>query len=84
MNSMLTELQSELIRYLCTNSDGTKTHLGQKAIEETLSSSETDRLCELISNEMMLNGIEETFEPNAYGKKLESLLDAVNGSRLHK
>jgi hypothetical protein len=30
-----------------------------------------------------MKGIEETFEPNAYGKELEALLDAVNRPRLY-
>jgi hypothetical protein len=42
-----------------------------------------NELCDLISNEFMLNGIQESFEPNDYGKELERLLDAVNRGRLH-
>lgn len=83
MNKILTERQRELVRFLCSSGDGTNAYLGQKAIEGTLSSSEIDMLCELISNEMMMNGIEETFEPNEYGGELELLLDAINGPRLH-
>lgn len=84
MNSMLTERQRALIKTLCAGGDGTQTYLNQKAIEGTLSDAEIDMLCELISNEMMMNGIEETFEPNEYGKELELLLDAVNGPRLRR
>lgn len=50
----------------------------------SISSSETDELCELISNEFLLDGIQENFEPNDYGRKLEELLAAVNKVRLHE
>lgn len=56
--------------------------LSEKAMEGTLSPAEIDMLCEVISNEMMISGIEKTFEPNEYGKELEVLLDAVNRPRL--
>jgi hypothetical protein len=81
---MLTERQCELVRSLSARGDDTQAYLGRKAIEGTLSSSEIGMLCELISNEMMMNGIEETFEPTEYGKELELLLDAVNGQRLRR
>lgn len=82
MNNVLTERQRELVRSLCASTNSRKTYLGNKAIEGTLSSAQIEILCELISNEMMMNGIEETFEPNEYGKELEELLDAVNWPRL--
>lgn len=53
-----------------------------KLTRKNLSKIEIDQLCELISDEFMLNGIEEDFEPNEYGRQLESLLDAVNRERL--
>jgi len=58
--------------------------LAEKLIRSSISSSEIDELCELISNESMLNGIEGNFEPNDYGRKLEHLLDAVNRDRLRE
>lgn len=82
MSSLLTERQRELILALCASGDGEKKHLGEKAIAGTLLPDEIEVLCELISNEMMMNGIEETFEPNEYGKELESLLDVINRPRL--
>lgn len=82
MSSVLTERQRELLTTLCANV--AKISLGEKAIAGTLSFEEIGALCELISDEMLMNGIEETFEPNEYGKELESLLDAVNRPRLHE
>ncbi len=52
-------------------------------MNEKISSNEIDELCELISNEFMMNGIQESYEPNEYGRELEKLLDAVNRGRLH-
>ena len=55
--------------------------LAEKLLNGSLSSSEVDELCELISNEFLMNGIEESFEPNSYGLELELLLDSVNRGR---
>ncbi|MBL3829142.1 hypothetical protein CU666_21765 [Pseudomonas syringae pv. actinidifoliorum] len=55
--------------------------LAEKFLSSSLSSSEVDELCELISNEFLMNGIQENFEPNSYGLELELLLDTVNRSR---
>ena len=55
--------------------------LAEKLLHDSLASSEIDELCELISNEFLMSGIEENFEPNSYGLELELLLDAVNRGR---
>jgi hypothetical protein len=83
MSMVLTERQSELIKTLCAGSEKEKVHFGENSISGMLLPDEIEKVCELISNEMMMNGIEETFEPNEYGKELEALLDAVNRARLH-
>jgi hypothetical protein len=83
MKNEFTTRQLELIEMLSVNGNVACERLSQKAAAGTLSSNEIEFLCGIISNELMMKGIEETFEPNAYGKELEALLDAVNRPRLH-
>ena len=83
MKNKLTNRQVELIEMLSTTGNGVHEDLSGRAAAGTLSSNEIELLCELISNELMMKGIEETFEPNAYGKELEVLLDSVNRQSLH-
>ncbi|WP_162979219.1 hypothetical protein [Pseudomonas aeruginosa] len=61
---------------------GAKISLAERAIAGDVSVDDVDELCELISNEFMMKGIEANFEPNNYGLELEALLDAVNRDRL--
>lgn len=84
MISALTEDQVRLLMGLCGSAGAHSLCLAKKLVSSSISSSEVDELCELISNELMLNGIEESFEPNDYGHKLEHLLDAVNSTRLRE
>lgn len=79
---MLTSRQQTIVRDLCMAGDGSKASLGVAAIAGALNPEEIDLLCELISNEFMMNGILESFEPNEYGKELETLLDSINRPRL--
>lgn len=52
-------------------------------IEEcSLSVDEIEYACDVISNEFHMEGIDENFEANNYGKELERLLDVVNYPRL--
>jgi len=39
-------------------------------------------ICNLINEEFMMKGVLPSFEPNAYGYELETLLDIVNSARL--
>jgi len=82
MSNILNHYQQSLIVILCNGSDASIQSLAQKAIVGKLTSNEAEVLCSLISNEFMLNGINEDFEPNDYGKELEELLDAVNKNRI--
>ncbi|CAN5594273.1 hypothetical protein BH10PSE18_BH10PSE18_21920 [soil metagenome] len=41
-----------------------------------------EKLCTLINDEFMMEGILPNFEPNVYGRELEALLDVVNGARI--
>ncbi|KJZ41199.1 hypothetical protein [Pseudomonas fluorescens] len=81
MSWVLTSAQWQLLVALCFLAGEFKLALAEKLLHGSLSSSEIDELCELISNEFMMNGIEESFEPNSYGLELELLLDAVNRRR---
>lgn len=83
MSSALTTAQWQLLVALCCLAGEPKLSLAEKLIYGALSSDEIDELCEVISNEFMMNGIEEDFESNSYGRELELLLDAVNRGRLH-
>jgi len=78
MSWVLTSAQWQLLVALCFLAGEFQLALAEKLLHGSLSSSEIDELCELISNEFMMNGIEESFEPNSYGLELELLLDAVN------
>ncbi|WP_138411843.1 hypothetical protein [Stutzerimonas nosocomialis] len=80
----MTEDQVRLLMRICGSAGTHSLCLAKKLMSSSISSSEVDELCELISNEFMLNGIEENFEPNDYGRKLEHLLDAVNSGRLRE
>lgn len=79
MNENLSVRQQCFIISLCGENYET---LAEKAIKGMLTLNEIDGLCGLISNEFMLNGITEDFEPNEYGRELEELLDVVNRSRV--
>lgn len=81
MSSILTSAQLQLLLALCFMAGEHPLALAEKLLNSSLSSSEVDELCELISNEFLINGIESSFEPNGYGLELELLLDAVNKGR---
>lgn len=78
MNSVLTSAQWQLLSALCRSVGKFQISLAENFINSALSSNEIDELCVVISNEFMMSGIEETFEPNSYGRELELLLDSVN------
>lgn len=54
----------------------------KKITDGSLSSSDIEELCKMISNEFMLNGIKKYFEPNDNGVELEGILDFVNKNRM--
>lgn len=82
MSSFLTSAQWQLLFSLCCMAGALKLTLAEKMfLNDSLSSGEVDELCELISNEFLMNGVEESFESNSYGIELELLLDAVNRGR---
>lgn len=83
MSTSLTNYQLRLLLALCRSAGPLQFGLAEKLMNEKIFPLEIDELCELISNEFMMNGIEESFEPNGYGRELEKLLDSVNRDRLH-
>ena len=82
MKIILSDEESALLLRLARAAGVSKLSLAEKSIAEDVSIDDVEELCELISNEFMMNGIEENFEPNSYGLELEALLDAVNRERL--
>lgn len=81
MKRVLTNAQWQLLVELCFLAGELQLTLAERLLHGSLSSSEMDTLCELISNEFLMNGIKESFEPNSYGLELELLLDDVNRKR---
>ena len=81
MSCTLTNAQLQLLVMLCSLGGDAQLALAEKLLHDSLASSEIDELCELISNEFLMSGIEENFEPNSYELELELLLDAVNRGR---
>ncbi|WP_019412033.1 hypothetical protein [Pseudomonas psychrophila] len=81
MSCILTSAQWQLLIALCFLAGEVQLALAEKLFYGSLASGEIDELCELISNEFLMSGIEESFEPNSYGLELELLLDAVNRGR---
>ncbi|MEA9393598.1 hypothetical protein SJI19_24275 [Acerihabitans sp. TG2] len=82
MKNVLTSAQWQLLLELCSLAGEFQLSLAEKLFYGTISSDEIGELCELISNEFLMNGIEENFEPNSYGRELEALMDVVNRRRL--
>lgn len=82
MSFSLTEEQTQLLLSLCRAAGAHSLFLAERLMNSSITSHQIDELCELISNEFILNGLEENFESNDYGRRLEYLLDAVNRGRL--
>jgi hypothetical protein len=81
MKNILISAQWQLLFELCGLAGKFQLSLAEKLLYGAISLDEIDELCELISNEFMLNGIEADFEPNSYGRELEALMDVVNRRR---
>jgi hypothetical protein len=80
---MIEELSSRqklLLKEICDKSQNV--HLFDRCEASSFSSEDVETICALVSNEMMMNGIDKNFEPSEYGKELESLIDMVNRGRL--
>lgn len=82
MSEILSLRQQKILSNLCSSHDMLDVLLIKKITDGSLTSSDIEELCKLISNEFMLNGITEDFEPNEYGIELEGILDFVNNNRI--
>jgi hypothetical protein len=78
VSCILTSVQWQLSVTLCLLRGEAQLALAETLRHGSLAPSELEELCGLISNEFLMSGIEESFEPNSYGLELELLLDAVN------
>jgi len=54
----------------------------QAVMKDAISASQRTELCEMLSEEFAERGLDANSEPNAYGLRVESLLDSVNRPNL--
>lgn len=83
MSRFLTDAQWQLLCLLCFLAGMRQKKIFDDLFESSSSSNDIDEICELISDEFLMHGLKEDFEPNNYGLELELLLDAVNRCRAH-
>ena len=82
MKNRLNQRQHTILRSLCLKTNTGDQYLFDKFIEEKLDFNEIEKLCSIINNEFLMEGIMPNYEPNDYGLELEDLLDIVNSSRI--
>lgn len=82
MKNQLTEQQTTILRSLCFKNNGDNRHLFDCLNDEKLNLIEIEKLCSIINDEFMMEGILPSYEPNDYGLELERLLDIVNKRRV--
>lgn len=80
----LSDTQKKLLITLKSKVGGKDLDVFDAALRGDVEIKAIDRLCGLINEEFMMEGIDENFEPNQYGIELEGLLDAINKPRLVK
>lgn len=83
MTFSLTSEQRELLVFLKNKSGGMHAIAFESALQGSIDDICMARLCNLINEEFMMEGIDENFEPTQYGRKLENLLDVINRSRIY-
>lgn len=82
MTFSLTCEQRELLVFLKNKSGRMHDITFESALQGSIDDVCMAELCNLINEEFMMEGIDENFEPTQYGRKLESLLDVINRSRI--
>ncbi len=83
MNSQhLTKRQIDILESLRDRANVRIKELLERAIKGNLSENNIEAVCEAINDEYLMKGIKENYNPNEYGKELESLLDQINRPRL--
>ena len=78
----LTDRQRELLRSLRESTAMDKRQYIDRAFCGRIETSDIEVLCRIINDEHLMHGIERNYNPNAYGRELEALLNAVNKPRL--
>lgn len=80
MKQELTERQKTILTNVFKDKDAS--HWIAAIQAESLGFDEIEEACDLLSEEFHMNGIDESFEANDYGKEVEELIDVVNRPRL--
>ena len=83
-NTTFTERQVEILNQLREKNNTSDRALFNAALSVALPSESIQRLCELINDEYLLNGVEKDYVPNSYGAELEAILDVVNRPRTRR
>ena len=77
-----TERQIEILKNLEKKLEPQDMYILTKTIEGSLPKSDIEAVCQIINNEYLMRGINDSFNPNDYGKELEILIDFVNRPRI--
>lgn len=78
-----TERQQEILQHLRDKATGQKRLLLEHALNNSLAESDIETVCRIINDEFLMHGLlDEKYNPNEYGRELESLLDIINRPRL--
>jgi hypothetical protein len=78
----LSERQREILNLLRGRAAAEKRSHFDRVLTNSHDASDIDIVCRLINDEYLMTGIEPNYNPNAYGRELESLLNTVNKPRL--
>jgi hypothetical protein len=82
MKIELTERQKTIVNSLRLKGSKVSQEMLAELEKGRLTMTDIGELCTLINDEFMMEGILPNFEPNAYGRELEALLDVVNSARI--
>lgn len=80
MKQTLTDRQKVILNEIFQGQDASRWIASIQS--ESLSFDEIEQVCELLSREFHMKGIDEDFEANVYGKEIEAIIDIVNRPRL--
>jgi hypothetical protein len=83
-NTPFTARQIEILRQLRDKKSASDRGLFDAALSGTLPNESIQRLCEMINDEYLLEGVSRDYVPNSYGTELETLLDVVNRPRIQR
>lgn len=80
--SNLTNKEIYILKTIMEKSDRNDAKILKAAIDGIIEINNIQRLCELINEEFLMEGIREDFEPNEYGKEIAAILNKINAPRL--